>query len=264
MTAEDYALAQAVITAALVATVQRLLTFFRIPGLSLRDWFTLLDLLYPYVEEARTRSAELARRFYDQQRNQHHPDEPRHDLFLAEYRPDWFREAMEPVRTALSRPGASQSAVAEVALRAATQVENGGRRTQLRAVDSDPAVVGWARVATGRETCAFCLMLVSRGPVYVSAEGAGLDTDDTSAHDLIAAGDKAALDEVMTRWHPGCDCKVVPVFNRADWPGRDAFVHARRIWAEHTQGHTGTAKLNAFRRALDSGIVDIPAMSLAA
>ncbi|MFD1047547.1 hypothetical protein ACFQ1S_19375, partial [Kibdelosporangium lantanae] len=89
--------------------------------------------------------------------------------------------------------------------------------------------------------------------------------DDTTARDLIEAGDPKALDELMTRWHPGCDCKVVPVFNRAAWPGRDACLRARQIWAQHTKGHTRMDnKLNAFRRAIERGTVDIPAMAIAA
>lgn len=48
---------------------------------------------------------------------------------------------------------------------------------------------GYARVPTGRETCAWCFMLASRGYVYKSFESAGgLDPD---------------------HYHPHCDCVVV-------------------------------------------------------
>ena len=50
--------------------------------------------------------------------------------------------------------------------------------------------VRFARVTTGRETCAFCLMLASRGAVY---------------HTRKTAGD-------FKSFHRGCDCKVVPGF----------------------------------------------------
>lgn len=48
----------------------------------------------------------------------------------------------------------------------------------------------FARVPTGFETCAFCLMLASRGAVYHSRKTAG----------------------EWGRFHRGCDCKVVPSF----------------------------------------------------
>lgn len=50
--------------------------------------------------------------------------------------------------------------------------------------------VRFARVATGRETCAFCYMLASRGAVYRTRETAGQ----------------------FDHYHRRCDCKVVPGF----------------------------------------------------
>ena len=48
----------------------------------------------------------------------------------------------------------------------------------------------FARVPTGTETCAFCLMLASRGAVYHSRKTAG----------------------EFKHFHRNCDCKVVPSF----------------------------------------------------
>ncbi|WP_439377834.1 hypothetical protein [Amycolatopsis lexingtonensis] len=270
MNAEEYANRQAGITQALITIVLQLVGIFRAPQLSRRDWGNLLAVLYPHVEDARTQAAELGREFYDSQREQHNPDLPRHDTFLSTYRPEWFAESMEPARVAMSRPGATQDAAAQVALRAAKEVENGGRRTILRAVETDPVVKGWARVATGRETCGFCMMLVSRGPVYTSADAAGLDLNDTSAAQVwkkAEAGDidsREAIDELMTRWHPGCDCKVVPVFKISDWPGRDAWKRAEEAWKHYTKGYGGLDALNAFRRAVESGALDVRDISIAA
>ena len=50
--------------------------------------------------------------------------------------------------------------------------------------------VRFARVTTGRETCAFCLMLAGRGAVYHSRRTAG----------------------EFSHFHRRCDCKVVPGF----------------------------------------------------
>lgn len=136
-------------------------------------------------------------------------------------------------------------------------------------------VRGWARVATGRETCAWCLMLISRGPVYLAADRAGLDLDDESAVEMIAAGEDVS--EFMDEWHPGCDCKVVPVFDLDNWPGRDAAKRAEELWAEATKiaiqqedegrlHRAGKRKgkpftrnelaINALRRMLERGEID--------
>ena len=50
----------------------------------------------------------------------------------------------------------------------------------------------FARVPTGYETCTFCLMLASRGAVYHTRKSAG----------------------EWKHFHRGCDCKVVPSFER--------------------------------------------------
>lgn len=54
----------------------------------------------------------------------------------------------------------------------------------------------YARVPSGSETCAFCLMLASRGAVYGSKRGAGDGR----------------------KFHAHCDCVVTPVWSDADLP----------------------------------------------
>ncbi len=253
MDIREYDERQQSITAALVALLLTLLNPFRAARLARSDWLTLLTLIYPYVEDSRRQSAELAREFYDSQRSQHTSSEERHDVFLAEYDAAWFEEAMRPERHRMSQPGAGDNDVAHFAMRAAKEVENGGRRTLLNAVESDPLEPRWARVATGRETCGFCLMLVSRGPVYLSAESAGLDLSETEAVQAFRADELSYMSEQMNKWHPGCDCKVVPVFDLDNWPGRDAHKRALEMWIEHTRGYQGKDALNALRRAVESG-----------
>lgn len=93
----------------------------------------------------------------------------------------------------------------------------------------DPAKPRFARIPTGLETCPFCIMLASRGFVYVSAETAG-------AND---------------HWHPNCDCRIVPGFNGMEVEGYDpdgmyerwkqcedavgGSKEARRLWSEKTK-----------------------------
>lgn len=92
------------------------------------------------------------------------------------------------------------------------------------------AIRGWARVATGEETCAWCLMLVSRGPVYESARSAGLNIEDYEAVDLTL--DDPEVTSAMNEWHTGCDCKVVPVFKATAWVGKDAAKRAEGFWID--------------------------------
>jgi hypothetical protein len=260
---EEYVQLHANLVAAALAFIQVLLAPYRVFALPFKAWLGLLALIYPIVEDYRRQSSELAREFYDSERRDKTGIETPHPTYLAEYEPDWFQEAMRPVRKAFSAEDASEGAETKVLSAIAKEIENGGRRTMLRAVEDDPEVRGWARVQGGEDSCAFCAMLISRGPVYQFADTAGLDADDTSAVEIFrqaeSGNDNGLLDELMTRWHPNCDCKVVPVFDKANWPGMKQYREAEKLWEDSTKGYaTGktsgpgavTDALNAFRRAI--------------
>jgi hypothetical protein len=254
---EQYSDEQRNISARIVSIILSILLPWRFLPMTRQSWPAVVNGMYPLVEQARNESSDLARTFYDAQRAQHNPNADRLDVYRAPYALDWLAEALNPAKDDFLRPGDdNEGAITKTALIVAKEVENGGRRTQLYAVQDDSLVKGWARVATGRETCAFCMMLVSRGPVYLTAESAGFDANDTSAAQILARGDNSEIDELMTRWHPGCDCKVVPVYDRSSWPGRDAYLQAAKFWREHTKGFSGNDALNALRRAIDNGEVD--------
>ena len=95
-----------------------------------------------------------------------------------------------------------------------------------------PDIVGWARVATGDETCAWCMMLVSRGPVYYSADSAGsaLLTQEWLNEVEESKGVDPSLP--MNEWHTGCDCTVMPVYDENDWPGKAAKDEALEKWED--------------------------------
>lgn len=61
--------------------------------------------------------------------------------------------------------------------------------------------VAWARVLSGAENCAFCIILASRGPVYRTKASAG--------------GLKA------TAYHDLCDCEAVPIYDGVEWDGQE-------------------------------------------
>lgn len=90
--------------------------------------------------------------------------------------------------------GDSEQALANVRLIVDEYVKQPGRDTIAQSAERDPAGPRWARVPTGAETCAFCLMLASRGAVYWSRE-------------------KAAFRRNGGKYHGGCDCQPTPVWN---------------------------------------------------
>ncbi len=252
MTPEQYGIYQAAITAAAAQYAAQFATFFAQPAISAAEWVRLLRLVFPQVEVFRDRSAKLAREFYDSQRAEFHPELPRHDRYTEPYQFAWFVTNMEPVRKKMSQQMSPESAVAQFSLQLVREVENAGRRQIIRAVESDDAVVeklsrqqdserwvmpgesrpvlGWARVATGLETCGWCLMLVSRGPVYKTPKSGGSKFDEDTTVAALAA-DKDVTD-FMKEWHVGCDCKVVPVFDKANWPGKAAQERALQLWID--------------------------------
>jgi hypothetical protein len=61
----------------------------------------------------------------------------------------------------------------------------------------------------------------------------------------------------MTQWHPNCDCKVVPVFDSVSWAGASAQDRALRIWKNQTKDTFGKDSLNAFRREVERGNVNV-------
>lgn len=244
MDLDQYVQRQAGIVARIVRLFLVLLGQFRQQTMTPAIWRALMGTIYPWITEAREESSRLARDFYDSERLRVLPDEPRQDVDLnSNYELDWLLEAMKPAEQKFRLIDTSEGATVQAAMRIAKEVENGGRRTLLQAVDSDAKALGFARVATGRETCGFCLMLVSRGPVYKTFESAG--------------GSDDFRDDFMKKWHPNCDCKVVPVFAETDWPGYQEYLEALDLWKQVTrEGYRGQDALNAIRRAISANQVD--------
>ena len=114
-------------------------------------------------------------------------------LVLRQLRGDYALRRMEE---ALAKP----DQVANLILVLDELVKSTFRRTIQ---DSAHASGGaYARVPKGAETCAFCLMLASRGAVYKSRKTAG-DKKVTGAYDT---------------YHGKCDCAVVFVRGPEDYP----------------------------------------------
>lgn len=174
--------------------------------------------VWPVVRDGHRQAGELARGYYDRERQQALGTV--HPFYRAQYSTDWFIENLSGPITDLHRAAlvaaekpekaaAAESAARTLVLASLREVQQGGRATIVRGVDSDPEALGWARVETG-SSCAFCTLAISRGPVFQDGE---------------AAGERNA-------WHLGCDCRAVPVLDRDDWPGRDQYLKAEAAYRE--------------------------------
>lgn len=128
------------------------------------------------------------------------------------------------------RPGERFHSDVEVAATAARHVKAASRRRVSGLSLVDDQGLGWARTSVGTTTCSFCLMLISRGPVYRSRKTAG----------------------AMKQFHNKCDCVVVPVFDVNSFPGRDEWLAAEKLWADSTAGKSGKDALAAFRKRVSS------------
>ena len=254
-----------------VVAVREVMAPFVGTRITLPLWLRLLRLLFGIVSPAAKQVAEVSRDFYDSERYKAFPGAPRHDVFLSELKEDRFLKDMSPLKSQFTSREVTSRDVDKLALRAARSIENSGRWTIMHAVETpDPyfesgeykksiigkdkssIVRGWARVATGDETCSWCLILVSRGAVYYSARTAGSKFGDRDSMQMVGAGEFDP-EEHMSAWHDGCDCKVVPVFNLKQWAGKGRFLAAQKMWKEVTKGLHGKDAMNAFRRATEAG-----------
>ena len=276
-------------------------------------WYELIYLLFPWVKQFRDESSRLGRSFYDSEREKHirpiELDVPsvrnirtedivgsdnifvqreilrrqRHNIFLAPYEPAWLIEATEPNRKEWTEKPVTDKAIIKLAQRLTKEVQNGGRQTQIKAAETDPAGddqpterpaniietlgpvipfdqsrrlrgVRYARVAGGGESCGFCTMLISRGPVYHSFVTAGAPQSSQQIfEDYARTRNVELLDGLTNRFHPNCDCRVVPVFDQSDWPGKSEYEDANRLWYSATSGYRGIDALNALRREVERG-----------
>ncbi|OIR43200.1 hypothetical protein [Corynebacterium sp. NML120713] len=268
---------------------EELLAVFAGQQLTPSLWERILELLFGTVRRSSELTARVAREFFDSERAAHFPGVPRLDVKLAIVSFDQFFRDMQGIPGFQIGADITPEAIHRATLRIARTVENSGRWTTIRALETpDPwvdgddtlffedkftsrtlssqeykemreaerrtrgGVRGWARVPTGRETCAWCLMLCSRGAAYTTARAAGARLTDDQAVRLYRQG---LIDpkEHMTEWHDGCDCKLVPVFDLQNWPGKERADAAYSMWAETTAGYYGNDAVNAFRRAVYAG-----------
>jgi hypothetical protein len=116
----------------------------------------------------------------------------------------------------------------------ATVTELPARPPQSANKSRDPRrPFAYARILHGEYSCAFCIMLASRGPIYESK---------TSA--LGSNGN------IFDKYHDNCDCSCVPVYTSKSWPGKEQAAEFYKLWLSSTDGYYQGDAINAFRREL--------------
>lgn len=113
-----------------------------------------------------------------------------------------FRASLGPLWEDSPRPEAALTRLEAGAIRMALQP---GRETMHQAVRRDG--LRYAIVPQGGNTCAFCLMLASRGATYAN---------------------------VQPQWHDNCQCDCIPVVDSSDLPQINQDLHDE--WVEVTKG----------------------------
>lgn len=230
MELSQYRAAQDQESKTLARTVLQVLSLLAGSPLTPRQLVALTMVLLPGVRESRLRSFELARQVI-LALNPRAPQVP-----VPEYRPEFLASALGRYLLGKTEdPRTAQTAIANAVAAVVRHTEQAGREGMISMVEADPKAEGWARVARGGRTCAFCLLLVSRGPVYREMRTAVFQS------------------------HPKCDCIAVPVYDRDNWHGREQWLAAEKLYSESTRGERD--KLNAFRRAATAGDIgsELPA-----
>ena len=123
----------------------------------------------------------------------------------------------------------------------ARHAQQAGRDVVVDTAEAQPEEIGWARVLSGAENCAWCAMLASRGPVYRSAQTA-----------KFASGTRGNQ-PAGAKFHNNCDCAIVLVHKDRDWNGREQYETLEDLWVEATREFSTGSARRAFRRAIDRG-----------
>lgn len=104
-------------------------------------------------------------------------------------------------------------------------------------------VLGWARVLTGAESCAFCAMLASRGPVYsedtVVTTGKPREVRPRQVHhrNSGATGGHTYVSGSRLegeKYHDHCDCIAVLVVKGMPWNGEQQYHDLKDLWDDAT------------------------------
>lgn len=141
-------------------------------------------------------AAVVAADFYDELRAQSSPA-GRYAAVMAAYAGDagLLASARWAIGSLLGAKPDPAAALGSLSIVADKHILGQGRRTIAESAARDPAGARWARIPHG-DTCAFCVLLASRGAVY---------------HSEAAAGEFA-------KFHGDCDCTPTPFWDGDPYP----------------------------------------------
>lgn len=171
------------------------------------EWDSIADLrnkiiavLKPLIGAAADDAAAYAAQFYDDAR-----EAAIGSRFDAVADPMWNEdktdEAVRAIMQKMVETGVFDSIINDLLNRVDYDIKHAAGECIKENAWRDPASRRWARVPTGPETCGFCLMLASRGFVYMSSRAAGGDG----------------------HYHANCDCRIVPGFWDTEVEGYDEY-----------------------------------------
>lgn len=159
----------------------------------------LVRAFFPVVAASREKQAALAEEYYRGARERAGvPGEPVSRPETREYAEEALSSGLE--RVISEDEVLSDEAAASAVLVADTHSRNAYRNTVMAYSRADPRIRGWARIDPKPPTCPFCRMLISRGPVYSTAESAGernkFHRGDTCVPTLVFQGQEDSYDGV--------------------------------------------------------------------
>lgn len=160
----------------------------------------LFDAIEPFVAASTDMAAGLAAEFYDSVRERAVGE--RYGAQVASgHDPDATEGAIRAFLQGIVEGKALADIMGLISGRVDWEMKRAAGNCVIENAKSDPMCQRYARVPTGAETCPFCLMLASRGFVYLSAKSAGADGNG--------------------HYHANCDCRIVPGFDGMDYEGYD-------------------------------------------
>lgn len=249
VTAQQYQRAQAVISVQLVALMVRALAVLGVPMTDAQR-ASIAQAVLPDMLRARRRSYALAVRYMRDSARRASVEMPP-IATLPPYGADAVVKALEratePVKPAEvraldqvsrrrarvvdyadpSNPLTRKQIGENVGATLARHAHQAGRDAVQRTADGAGDHVGWALRMNG-ETCWWCAMHVSRGPVFRSRESALMATGK-----LVSNSSRAK--PRTSPWHDHCDCTPVLVFKGKPWEGQEQYDQLSKLWRESTK-----------------------------
>ena len=241
--ADAYRLQQVLIAATLTRDLVRLLKAMFDPADPGPSWAATRLAVAALIRSRRQQSADLAARFYPQLRSVagvHGPVATAPPIGLPDDRlmTNIDVTGIGMYQRALKAGTSPEQAVDRAAVTlsgtASRLALEGGRSVAAETAQGDAEAIGWMRVTDG-DPCSWCAMLASRGAAYKSAATAG----GRKNADFVGGG--------QFKFHDHCGCTVAPVWSQDD-PRLDHADDLYDQWVQATQGHSGNAAVNAWRR----------------